>query len=612
MLATHFLARENTANSMVQQRKRARLSENPASSKSRNARQVSPSTSSSSEGEEDDEELPDAEDDSVPPPSTQYEALRDDGFRHLDNPELDDQRATQQFLARSQRLGDNHAANNAIIEDITCINFMCHERFHVKLGPLINFVVGENGSGKSAVLTALTLCLGGKAAATNRGASLKSLIKTGSDAGILIVRLKNQGNDAYQSDVFGKSIIIERHFSRSGSSNFKLKNENGRLISNKKGDVEDIIEYYQLQVDNPMNVLTQDAAKTFITSSTPADKYRFFFEGVQLKALDDDYRLVSDTCDQIESKLNESKDDILALKKIAKDAQTKAEMVQRREGMRKEAKRLSRQMAWAQVEEQERVLAEKEQSIVAAQDEIEKAETVAAEKDQIFQEADAQLERDRQKESQLEEELAPLKGEEEKAKADYDAATEKVQDAHTEQKLTAKSLTASTKKVEKFQRDIEEEQKRLEAANGGAHARTLEEIKEAESVVSEAHAALEQFNRETTRLEEARQQGKEKENGMKGPLAARRKAVDEARERLSTLNLDRGNVMAGFDHRMPRVLQHIRNDAGFREKPIGPLGMHIKLLKPEWSQILESTMGGILSSFIVTNKPDQMRLSGTY
>src|SRR5450756_2002051 len=138
---------------MVQQRKRARLSENPASSKSRNARLVSPSTSSSSEDEEDDEELPDAEDEPLPPPSTQYEAIRDDGFRHLDNAELDDQRATQQFLARNQRIGDNHAANNAIIETITCINFMCHERLHVEMGPLINFVVGKNGSGKSAVLT---------------------------------------------------------------------------------------------------------------------------------------------------------------------------------------------------------------------------------------------------------------------------------------------------------------------------------------------------------------------------------------------------------------------------------------------------------------------------
>jgi chromosome segregation ATPase len=595
---------------MVQQRKRARLSENLIS-KSRNARRPSPSTSSSSEDEADDEELLDAEDVPALPPSTQYEVLRDDGFRHLENPDLDDQRATQKFLARNQQIGDNHAANNAIVEDITCINFMCHERLHVKLGPLINFIVGHNGSGKSAVLTALTLCLGGKAAATNRGASLKSLIKTGCDSGMLIVRLKNQGNDAYQPDVFGKSILIERHFSRSGSSNFKLKNENGRLISNKKGDVEDIIEYYQLQVDNPMNVLTQDAAKSFITSSTPAQKYQFFFEGVQLKALDDDYRLVSDTCDQIEAKLDESKEDLQALKKIAKDAEAKAEMVKQHEGMRQQAKRLSKQMAWAQVEEQERLLAEKDQHIVKAQEEIDKAESEAAKKDYLFQEADEKLERTKQNERQLEEELVPLKDEEEKAKADYDAATEAVQNAHNEQKAVGKNLNAAMNKVKKFEEDIEEEQKRLEAANGGAHARTLEEIKEAESVLSDARAALEHYNRETTRLEEARQQGKEKEHGMKGPLAAKRKEVEDARERLSGLTLDRGNDMAGFDNRMPRVLQQIRNDSGFREKPIGPLGMHIRLLKSEWSHVLESTMSGALTSFIVTNKPDQIRLSST-
>ncbi|PMD14070.1 P-loop containing nucleoside triphosphate hydrolase protein [Hyaloscypha hepaticicola] len=590
-------------------RKRARLSENSNISKSRNTRDSSPSSSSSSEDEEDNEEPPNAEDAPAPPPSTQYEFLRDDGFRHLENPDLDDQRATQKFLARKEQIGDNHAANNAIVEDITCINFMCHERLHVPLGPLINFVVGENGSGKSAVLTALTLCLGGKAAATNRGASLKSLIKTGCDSGLLIVRLKNQGNDAYQPDVFGKSIIIERHFSRSGSSNFKLKNENGRLISNKKGDVEDIIEYFQLQVDNPMNVLTQDAAKSFITSSTPAQKYQFFFEGVQLKALDDDYRLVSDTCDQIEAKLDESVEDLQALKKIAKDAEAKAEVVRQHAGIRQEAKRLSRQLAWAQVEEQERVLAEKEQNIVKAQEEIDNAEREAAEKDRLFQEADQQLDRVKQNGTQLEEELVPLRDEEEKAKADYNAATEAVQNAHTEQKTVGKDLTAAINKVKKFEHEIEEEQRRLEAANGGAHARTLEEVQEAKRTLSEAHEALEQHDREMMRFEEAREQGKVKENGMKGPLATKRKEVDDARERLSNLNSDRGNDMAGFDPKMSRVLQQIRNDAGFREKPIGPLGRHIRLLKSEWSHVLESTMNAALTSFIVTSKPDQMRLS---
>jgi chromosome segregation ATPase len=58
---------------------------------------------------------------------------------------------------------------------------MCHEHFSVELGPLINFIVGKNGSGKSAILTALTLCLGGKASSTNRGQNLKSFIKEGKE-----------------------------------------------------------------------------------------------------------------------------------------------------------------------------------------------------------------------------------------------------------------------------------------------------------------------------------------------------------------------------------------------------------------------------------------------
>ncbi|THC91437.1 hypothetical protein EYZ11_009104 [Aspergillus tanneri] len=75
----------------------------------------------------------------------------------------------------------NVPAENGILERVECYNFMCHDRFYVELGPLINFIVGKNGSGKSAVLTAITLCLGGKASATNRGQSLKSFIKEGKE-----------------------------------------------------------------------------------------------------------------------------------------------------------------------------------------------------------------------------------------------------------------------------------------------------------------------------------------------------------------------------------------------------------------------------------------------
>lgn len=73
-------------------------------------------------------------------------------------------------------------ADNGIIETVTCTNFMCHSFLEIGLGPLINFIIGHNGSGKSAVLTAITICLGGKATATNRGQSLKSFIKEGEES----------------------------------------------------------------------------------------------------------------------------------------------------------------------------------------------------------------------------------------------------------------------------------------------------------------------------------------------------------------------------------------------------------------------------------------------
>ena len=90
-------------------------------------------------------------------------------------------RATQHVTKHLQDSQEkqNTPAEAGIIEEVRCTNFMCHEQLTVTLGPLINFITGHNGSGKSAVLTAITLCLGGKATATNRGQNLKSFIKEG-------------------------------------------------------------------------------------------------------------------------------------------------------------------------------------------------------------------------------------------------------------------------------------------------------------------------------------------------------------------------------------------------------------------------------------------------
>lgn len=70
-------------------------------------------------------------------------------------------------------------AERGVVEKIEVTNFMCHKRLIVHLIPQMNFILGHNGSGKSAVLTAITIALGAKASSTSRGNNLKSFVKQG-------------------------------------------------------------------------------------------------------------------------------------------------------------------------------------------------------------------------------------------------------------------------------------------------------------------------------------------------------------------------------------------------------------------------------------------------
>jgi chromosome segregation ATPase len=262
------------------------------------------------------------------------------------------QRIERQLRDKEHR--QNTPAESGIIEEIQCTNFMCHEKLTVPLGPLINFIIGHNGSGKSAVLTALTLCLGGKAAATNRGHSLKAFIKEGRDSCVISVKIKNQGPAAYRPDEYGKSIIVERHFSHS-TSGFRLKDANGKIISTKKQNLEDIIDAFALQIDNPMNVLTQDMARQFLNDSNPKLKYKFFLKGTQLQTLNEDYQVISRELDESQQKSQTISSDIQILFADAQKAIKKAKRAHNLEAMRAREVELLHQVAWAAVQEEEEV-----------------------------------------------------------------------------------------------------------------------------------------------------------------------------------------------------------------------------------------------------------------
>lgn len=95
----------------------------------------------------------------------------------------------------------------------------------------------------------------------------------------------------------------------------------------------------------------------------------------------------------------------------------------------------------------------------------------------------------------------------------------------------------------------------------------------------------------------------------KFPIDSKQKEIQQCEDRLNNLLKDRGQQQGAYSGNMSQLLKAIREDQGFLQKPVGPVGDHVRLLKPLWSSVLEKSFGGTLSSFIVTSKQDQSRLS---
>lgn len=549
------------------------------------------------------------------PPATQYELLRDDGFKHLEHADEDDRRATQRLQLKgiereSNRAGAaaNKAADNGILESIQCVNFMCHQSLHVELGPHLNFIVGENGSGKSAILTAITICLGGKASSTNRGGSLKAFIKEGQHEAILIIKIKNRGDDAYQPLLYGDTIIVERHFNRNGTSSFKVMSANSKVISRKKQEVDDIVEYYCLQVDNPLNVLSQDNARQFLNQSTAKQKYKFFLQGVQLQQLDDDYRVIEDFMNSNENKVGDLEVKLDNARQDFDKAKKNYDLVMESENMRKQHRLLRQKMAWSQVADMERKLAANEEKIVQADGVIGDAQRNVEEKTQELERIDEQIDG-------VERGLVAAKEEENALQSNVDTAQQQHQNAMeyfsnlcTDERDAHSRTTSASATVKEYEQKIREEEQRLQDLNGDAHTRKNDELQVARAKSADLEKESEDAERRVPDLNREIEKAIAEARTVDQMTSQKRTDITGVQKRIRELEQGQGSLYDAYERPIQQLLRMIEEDAGFERKPVGPIGAHIQVLQPIWSPMLEKMFGEILNGFVVTSLRDQQRL----
>ncbi|KAJ2747378.1 Structural maintenance of chromosomes protein 6 [Coemansia sp. BCRC 34301] len=527
------------------------------------------------------------------------------------------QRNTNVTRVRGKQ-SQEHRSNEpeiGIVESVEIVDFMCHEKATVNLCPKVNFITGQNGSGKSAILTALIIALGGKANITNRASSLKGFIREGRQRATVKVQLRNRGPDAYRPEVYGSSIVIERQLSSgtAATSQYKLRNgDTGEVVSKRKDDLVAITDHMAIQVDNPINILSQDAAREFLASTSPDKMYHFFLKGTQLHQLREDLGAVSQAITRAEANIERKKEVLPEMKAEKKRWERHyADMEQARD-LAAQVTALSRQMAWAIVEEAEDEVKQVDTSIDSMRKKVAKIDKNIADKnaiiDKINEEAELLAEQARELLWQLEPLQAEKRGPVERLEAIRTALRRFKQteaDMNVEARSTRERITSLTA-------ELKTERARLESKDQAGKERLRLAITALEDTIKEEEARIGDLQAEQQTLEQRTTVLRETKAGCHREADKSRSLVTRTNANLEEMLRSTSNRMNAFGQGVVEALELIDSAQWHNSKPIGPIGKFVKLRDPKWSRVVETTLDKSLNSFLVESHADRVTLDAIF
>uniref|UniRef100_A0A0M3I309 AAA_23 domain-containing protein n=1 Tax=Ascaris lumbricoides TaxID=6252 RepID=A0A0M3I309_ASCLU len=155
-------------------------------------------------------------------------------------------------------------------------NFMCHSHMKIEFDITNNncfFIGGSNGSGKSAILAALNIGLGGQGSMNERGNSLQDYIKYGKKRAKITTMLSNKGYGRHED--FGEYLIVERILTPAGST-YQLISVEGsqrRFVNCRKRDLDSLLARFGIQLRNPIFWMSQDRCRVFLQEMKPERLY---------------------------------------------------------------------------------------------------------------------------------------------------------------------------------------------------------------------------------------------------------------------------------------------------------------------------------------------------
>ncbi|XP_010483816.1 PREDICTED: structural maintenance of chromosomes protein 6B [Camelina sativa] len=491
-------------------------------------------------------------------------------------------------------------------------NFMCHDNLQIEFGEWVNFITGQNGSGKSAILTALCVAFGCRAKGTQRAATLKDFIKTGCSYAVVHVEMKNQGEDAFKPETYGGVIIIERRITEATTSTV-LKDFLGRKVSNRRDELRELVEHFNIDVENPCVVMSQDKSREFLHSGNDKDNFKFFFKATLLQQVNDLLQSIYEHLNTATAIVDELENTIKPIEKEISELRGKIKNMEQVEEIAQKLQQLKKKLAWSWVYDVDRQLQEQIEKIVKLKERI---PTCQAKIDWELGKVESLRDRLTKKKAQV----ACLMDESTAMKREIESFHQSAKTAVREKITLQEEFQHKCNYVQK----IKDRVRRLERQVGDINEQTMRSTQAEQSEIEEKLKYLEQ---EVEKVETLLSRLKDEENCFLEKALDGRKEMELIEDMIKNHQKRQRNVISnindmkkhqthkvtafGGDKVINLLLAIERHHRRFRKPPIGPIGSHVSLVDGnKWASTVEQSLGNLLNAFIVTDHKDSLTLRG--
>eukprot|EP00850_Spirogloea_muscicola_P006611 SM000031S11620 [mRNA] locus=s31:685018:693475:- [translate_table: standard] len=551
-------------------------------------------------------------------------------------------------------------------------HFMCHTHLEMEFGPRVNFITGQNGSGKSAILTALAVALGLKARGTERATSFKEFIQhdarhaltrppgsaplpstlRGQGSGTyskantmkpafagwlrlfpltehrrrtsqgpdeqlsrgsyckVAIDVCNTGDDAFRPEVYGNMITLERRITETSSTS-KLKDQRGKPQASQKKDLEAFLSHYNLEVENPCTIMTQDKSRNFLHSGSAKDKFEFFLKATLLHHVREGLQSNKESLQILEQELKLDEGD---LKPLTDKLQRLEALVAGAEKIREmELQRLAYEklLAWAIPHAMDIQASDIEREIEITRSRMPKVLDLIAQHQAKVQQAEAEQQALAAKCAMAQKDCQLLRGTQEEINTLLHEATKEKEVASISVNIQRRGIIQLEQEVKRLEHTIKNLREQAAQATQTAQAQRdaqahdkVQAVADARQTISSLEATFSGLKVELQTLDEAEQQERAK-------VADLRRKISEVQAWQRRIQAQQKNKVTAFGGQ--KVIQLLRQielmQHSFTGPPIGPLGVHLTLVgESDYSLAVEVAIGKQLDSFVVTNLEDSHTL----